>query len=219
MNEPLDSLSSTPELPSIMEKNRTVQRLLLGLLFACLGVVVSYSVAAIRFQSGMEDLFADFEHSHLPGFVALPALLVAYFLGVRAVLVVSGLAGIVGAIFGAVFGPNLMRGLMGIRASEVKKAAGWFRDAIVHEETEPSEPSWKPVGVAFHGQHLAIGGVNVWGIKWGEPAPETHVFANPNLPEETHEFQQYTAQLTKRDLTFAAAEVSPKVWAFYQLKN
>lgn len=80
---------------------------------------------------------------------------------------------------------------------------------------EVAEFRWTNSGVVSEGEFFAVGGANVWLHKWLKAENDAVRLPHSSYPTQTHLFSVYRVERPAGDVRFAAAEVSPNVWAFY----
>jgi hypothetical protein len=80
---------------------------------------------------------------------------------------------------------------------------------------EVAEFRWTNTGIVSEGGFFAVGGENVWSHKWLKAEVDAVQLPHPSYPTQTHRFSVYRIERPVGEVRFAAAEVSPNVWAFY----
>lgn len=76
-------------------------------------------------------------------------------------------------------------------------------------------PKWKAVGVIGEGNEFLIGDANVWEKQWQKTSVSSLSLPHPSYSGQTHDFDVYSMTTNAGPVTFATAEVSANVWAFY----
>ena len=77
-----------------------------------------------------------------------------------------------------------------------------------------AEFQWTSTGIVSEGEFFSVSGENVWSYKWLK-AEDVVQLPHPIYPTQTHRFSVYRVERPAGEVRFAAAEVSPNVWAFY----
>lgn len=83
--------------------------------------------------------------------------------------------------------------------------------------TEPvlAPPGWELVGVVIEGEPIDIRGVDPWRQSWSSSVRVIPV-AHPSYPQQRHSADVFVvANPDGQDVTFAAAELSNGVYAFF----
>jgi hypothetical protein len=75
--------------------------------------------------------------------------------------------------------------------------------------------NWTPVGVVAEGQRIDVGGLNLWSCEWLRTDEPEVLLPHPQYQQQEHRFSVYDVRLDGKVVRFAAAEVSPNVYAFY----
>lgn len=79
----------------------------------------------------------------------------------------------------------------------------------------PSATNWRVRHIGFERDRLVINGVDVWAVPWQTLDATGVELPHPAHPRELHRFSVYEANDGRRDIRFAAAELSNGVWGFY----
>lgn len=78
-----------------------------------------------------------------------------------------------------------------------------------------TEFRWTTTGTVSKGELFTVCGANVWSHKWVKTEDDAVQLPHPDYPTQTHRFSVYRIEKPAGEIRFAAAEVSPNVWAFY----
>jgi len=78
-----------------------------------------------------------------------------------------------------------------------------------------AEFRWTTKGIVAEGESFTLDGENVWLQKWVAAEYDPIQLPHPDYPAQTHRFSVYRIDRPIGEIRFAAAEVSPNVWAFY----
>ncbi|TWT31056.1 hypothetical protein KOR34_44300 [Posidoniimonas corsicana] len=170
------------------ESNRTGTRILGGLLFSGVAVMLLFGGLSLLFGPLVKMVAIAW-----PMVFLLPSLFAT-------VLVVAVTVAVAGGVLGSVVSPGLVDA------------------AASRRSPQPDEqpPPWRLIGVAYKGQHISIDGVAPWGRAWRPWESEpTVVLPNPKYRQQTCEYQVFQLGVKDRNIVFAAAELSPSEYAFY----
>ena len=74
---------------------------------------------------------------------------------------------------------------------------------------------WTIAGMVAEGEPFVVDGGDVWSHKWLRTEDDAVQLPHPAYPVQLHRFSVYEIQRSSGAVRFAAAEVSPNVWAFY----
>lgn len=77
------------------------------------------------------------------------------------------------------------------------------------------EFQWTIKGVVLEGEAFIVRGENIWMHKWNTTEDGPIQLPHPAYPAQMHSFSLYLIGRPTGAIRFAAAEVSPNVWAFY----
>ncbi|MEM6329494.1 MAG: hypothetical protein AAF790_04505 [Planctomycetota bacterium] len=180
-------------------------RLLGGFLGAYLFGVAAWYISGIWLDNGEEMLAtAEKSHSMVGGIFGI----IFWIFDLFARVIVVSVAAIVGSILGACFAPRLLRKAIGATGEPTPALA-----AVNVAEGEDS--GWLPIGVATEGAQLFVSGYSPWGAAWQRQDTPPIELPHPHYPEQMHSFTAYLLPIAGGYIPFAAAEVSPGVWAFY----
>ncbi len=73
-----------------------------------------------------------------------------------------------------------------------------------------------PGVVCVEGQRIDLGGVNPWEYEWSQLDPVPLKLSHPSHPHQLHNMSLYRVDAGHCTVVFAAAELSPNVWGFYE---
>jgi len=76
--------------------------------------------------------------------------------------------------------------------------------------------AWRSIGVVAEGDRISIGGINPWNYQWAACDVEQVEVPHPSHRGQTHRMTVYQIETASRIVTFAAGELSPNVWGFYE---
>jgi hypothetical protein len=74
---------------------------------------------------------------------------------------------------------------------------------------------WTVAGIVTEGQPIEVAGQNLWIHKWVKANEPEVLLPHPQYQQQSHRFVVYEAACGGTVVRFAAAEVSPNVYAFY----
>jgi hypothetical protein len=74
---------------------------------------------------------------------------------------------------------------------------------------------WRDAHVAFEGDEVTIGGIEVWRQAWRRTGEDPVQLPHPTHRHQRHRFDIYEAGPIDRPVRFAAGELSNGVWGFY----